>query len=83
MLFGFGMKYNTFLTVDFMNGFPKMVITGKLPMIEFETDLSMESFKQYSVKHIFKGQNILKANVVVAKEKFFDCTVLFGTAFST
>jgi len=79
MLFGFGTKYNTFLTLDFVNGFPKMVITGRLPMVEFETIVYMESFNQYSIKHLFNGQTILKSDVVVAKEKFLDFNILFGT----
>merc|ERR1719357_2431007 len=79
LMFGIDLMYNTFLTVDYVNGFPKMVITGKVPMANFETVIHMESLYQYSIKHTLNGQNMLKANIVVAKEKLFDCTILFGT----
>merc|ERR1712042_86548 len=79
LMFGIDLMYNTFLSVDYVNGFPKMVITGKVPMVSFETVIHMEDLYQYSVKHILNGQNILKANIVVAKGKLFDCIILFGT----
>merc|ERR1719481_1585044 len=79
LMFGIDLMYNTFLTVDYVNGFSKMVITGKVPMVNFETVIHMEDLYQYSVKHILNGQNILKANIVVAKGKLFDCIILFGT----
>merc|ERR1719309_1577108 len=79
LMFGIDLMYNTLLTVDYVNGFPKMVITGKVPMANFETVIHMESLYQYSIKHTLNGQNMLKANIVVAKEKLFDCTILFGT----
>merc|ERR1712142_88785 len=79
LMFGIDLMYNTFLSVDYVNGFPKMVITGKVPMVSFETVIHMEDLYQYSVKHILNGQNILKANIVVAKGKLFDCIIHFAT----
>merc|ERR1719391_1254551 len=83
MLFGFGTKYNTFLTLDFVNGFPKMVITGRLPMVEFETIVYMESFNQYSIKHLSMGRRFSNLTWLLLKKSFWTSTYFSELAFST
>merc|ERR1712142_810038 len=78
MMFGIGLKYNALLTVEYVNGYPKMVIAAKMPIFEFETDLIMYNFQEYGIKHIINGLEILSTKVVVAKGKVLDCTMLFG-----
>merc|ERR1719309_1796274 len=37
VLFGKSLTYNTQLVVDLVSGFPQVLLTGKVPMVEFET----------------------------------------------
>merc|ERR1712142_891352 len=84
VLFGTGLKYNTNVIVDHVNGFPKMVILGKLPYIfmqsvaEFKTEVLMHNLFHYSVSHVFNGQELLKVKATVFQGKILECTVLFG-----
>merc|ERR1712042_144432 len=84
ILFGTGLKYNTQITVDYMNGFPKVLINGYVPNTflfnsgRFETELIMHSLFHYSVSHVYNGQELLKVKATIAQGKFLQCTVLFG-----
>merc|ERR1712142_1189638 len=68
MLYGIGLKYNTHVMVDYVNGLPKVVITGKLPLVAFESSIST----------VVNGQEIFKSKVTFAKGKLFECNMMFG-----
>merc|ERR1711887_362595 len=54
------------LTVDMLNGFPKMEITGNVPAFNyltagtFRTDVIVNSWLNYEMKHVFNGVEMLK-----------------------
>merc|ERR1711887_362332 len=55
------------LTVDMLNGFPKMEITGKIPAFKyltagtFKTEVIVHSWLNYEIKHTFNGVEMLRA----------------------
>merc|ERR1719357_1490215 len=55
------------LTVDMLNGFPRMEITGKIPAIkyfkagDFKTEVIVNSWLNYEMKHTFNGVEMLRA----------------------
>merc|ERR1712001_555472 len=54
------------LTVDMLNGFPKMEITGNVPAFKyltagtFKTEAIVHSWLNYEIKHVFNGVEMLK-----------------------
>merc|ERR1719427_967046 len=54
------------LTVDMLNGFPKMDITGNVPAFKyltagtFKTEVIVNSWLNYEIKHVFNGVEMLK-----------------------
>merc|ERR1711887_185706 len=54
------------LTVDMLNGFPKMEITGNVPAFKyltagtFKTEVIVHSWLNYEIKHVFDGVEMLK-----------------------
>merc|ERR1711887_269615 len=54
------------LTVDMLNGFPKMEITGNVPAFKyltagtFKTEVIVHSWLNYEIKHVFNGVEMLK-----------------------
>merc|ERR1719233_658027 len=54
------------LTFGMLNGFPKMEITGNVPAFKyltagtFKTEVIINSWLNYEVKHVFNGVEILK-----------------------
>merc|ERR1719187_781372 len=59
--------YDVVLTVDMLNGFPRMEITGKLPAFKylkagaFKTEVIFNSWLNYEMKHTFNGVEMLRA----------------------
>merc|ERR1711970_692123 len=55
------------LTVDMLNGFPRMEITGKIPAFKylkagaFKTEVIVNSWLNYEMKHTFNGVEMLRA----------------------
>merc|ERR1711970_1424063 len=55
------------LTVDMLNGFPRMEITGKIPAFQyftagdFMTEVIVNSWLSYEMKHTFNGEEKLRA----------------------
>merc|ERR1711936_1525333 len=55
------------LTVDMLNGFPRMEITGKIPAVKylkagaFKTEVIVNSWLNYDMKHTFNGVEMLRA----------------------
>merc|ERR1711970_1346840 len=55
------------LTVDMLNGFPRMDITGKMPAFQyfttgdFKTEVIVNSWLNYEMKHTFNGVVMLRA----------------------
>merc|ERR1711936_419530 len=55
------------LTVDMLNGFPRMEITGKIPAFkylkagDFKTEVIVNSWLNYEMKHTFNGVEMLRA----------------------
>merc|ERR1711915_750150 len=78
VLFGIGLKYNSHLSLDYVNGLPKLVVAGNWPIVAFEIELVMNSLNDYSIKHIFNGFEIFNTKVAIAKGKLLECTMLFG-----
>merc|ERR1719435_425497 len=54
------------LTVDMLNGLPKMEITGNVPAFKyltagtFKTEVIVHSWLNYEIKHVFNGVEMLK-----------------------
>merc|ERR1712055_798523 len=54
------------LTVDMLNGFPRMEITGNIPAFKylkagaFKTEVIVNSWLNYEIKHIFNGVEMLR-----------------------
>merc|ERR1711970_747325 len=63
------------LTVDMLNGFPRMKITGNVPTTPlfaagvFESELTVKSLYNYEIKHIFKGMEILNLKIALINGK--------------
>merc|ERR1719315_656632 len=57
------------LTVDMLNGFPRMEITGNIPAFKyleagtFKTEVIVNSWMNYEMKHTFNGVEMLRATV--------------------
>merc|ERR1719446_1169598 len=55
------------LTVDMLNGFPRIEITGKIPAFKylkagaFKTEVIVNSWLNYEMKHTFNGVEMLRA----------------------
>merc|ERR550534_2653543 len=55
------------LTFGMLNGFPRMEITGKMPTIkyltagDFKTEVIVDSWLNYEMKHTFNGVEMLRA----------------------
>jgi len=55
------------LTVDMLNGFPRMEITGNIPACKylkagaFKTEVIVNSWLNYEMKHTFNGVEMLRA----------------------
>merc|ERR1719309_1898374 len=55
------------LTVDMLNGFPRIEITGKIPAFKylkagaFKTEVIVNSWLNYEIKHTFNGVEMLRA----------------------
>merc|ERR1719315_382597 len=55
------------LTFGMLNGFPRMEITGKMPTIkyftvgDFKTEVIVNSWLNYEIKHTFNGVEMLRA----------------------
>jgi len=76
--FGIGLKYKVNLIVDQVNGFPKVAVSGTLPMVAFNTEIAMQNPYQYTVKNVVNGETLFNAKLSVAQEKLLDCVVQFG-----
>merc|ERR1712200_286578 len=54
------------LTFQILNGFPRMEITGKMPTVQyftagdFKTEVIVNSWLNYEIKHIFNGVEMLR-----------------------
>merc|ERR1711970_568967 len=54
------------LTVHMLNGFPRMEITGKMPTLpyftagDFKTEVIVNSWLNYEIKHVFNGEEKLR-----------------------
>merc|ERR1719402_1058582 len=55
------------LTFQMLNGFPRMEITGKMPTVQyftagdFKTEVIVNSWLNYEIKHIFNGVEMLRS----------------------
>merc|ERR1711970_1243757 len=63
------------LTVDMLNGFPRMEFTGSVPTTPlftagvFRSQLIVKSLYKYEIKHIFKGMEILNMKIALINGK--------------
>merc|ERR1711970_401835 len=63
------------LTVDMLNGFPMIKITGSVPTTPlftagvFKSELIVKSLDKYEIKHIFKGMEILNLSFAIINGK--------------
>merc|ERR1719234_643171 len=62
-------------TFGMLNGFPRMEITGNIPAFkyfsagEFKTEVIVNSWFNYEIKHVFKGMEILNLNIALINGK--------------
>merc|ERR1719430_2804341 len=58
--------YDVVIKFDMLNGFPRMEITGKMPTIkyftagDFKTEVIVNSWMNYEIKHTFNGVEMLR-----------------------
>merc|ERR1719186_2225406 len=63
------------LTLEMLNGFPMIKITGTLPSTPlftagvFKSELIVKSLYNYEIKHVFKGMEMLNLNIALINGK--------------
>merc|ERR1712212_800878 len=63
------------LTFGMMNGFPRIEIAGKIPTFkyfssgDFKTEVMVNNWFNYEIKHIFKGMEMFNLNIALINGK--------------
>merc|ERR1712142_359948 len=76
--FGFGLKHNIHLLMDYVNGLPMITVTGNWPLIKFTTEVTMKNIFHWSVTHVVNGWEMINVGVTLAEGNLLECTVLFS-----
>merc|ERR1712212_1450022 len=67
--------YDVVIKFNMLNGFPRIEITGNFPTFQyftagdFKTEVIVNSWLNYEIKHVFKGMEMLNLNIALINGK--------------